>query len=62
MLVAILVLSILTFCNSIVLGLILLSIYGKCEDIIEKTMTFKACFSEFLNGFANGMSNKHPKH
>lgn len=39
MLVVVLVISILTFCNTLLQGLILCAIYGKCSDIVEKLET-----------------------
>lgn len=61
MLIAILVLSILTLINSALLVLILLSIYGKCNDIIEYKERQSQAIIEIAKGVVEGL-NKNDTH
>lgn len=58
MLIAILVLSILTLINSALLVLILLSIYGKCNDIIELKEKQSQAVIDIAKGIVEGLNKK----
>ena len=58
MIIAILIMSIMTMINTFFIMLILLAIYGKCNDIVESHEDIKGALVEFAKGFASGLATK----
>lgn len=59
MLIAILIMSILLVINTFLLLLIMLAIYGKINEVVEKV---EGPFNSFVKGFKDGLSkNSTPK-
>ena len=57
MIAAIMVMAILTTINTFMILLVMLSIYGKCNDFIESQEHIREAISEFIKGFVKGLKD-----
>lgn len=58
MIAAIMVMAILTTINTFMILLVMLSIYGKCNEFIEKQERNREAISEFTRGLIKGLGDK----
>ena len=58
MIVAIMIMSILMVINTFLTLLIMLSIYGKCNDVIERQENIRNAIVDIFKGLANGINSK----
>lgn len=58
MTVAIMIMSILTAINTFLILLVMLCIYGKCNEFIEKLEQGRENLAEFIKGFAKGLGDR----
>lgn len=58
MIAAIMVMSILTTTNTFMILLVMLCIYGKCNEFIEKQERNREAISEFTRGLIKGLGDK----